>query len=207
MPPDTHRRITLTVNGERVTADVPVRQHLADFLRQSVGLTGTHLGCEHGSCGACTVLVDGQLARGCLMLAAQADGAVFAQYGDTVVLVTAVSLKTAREGLEELEKLTGLDADAVVVEYGGNDCSPDWKAVSEDPETLHPPRTTLADFEVQVLDGEEWRTAGKVQGNAEQRVEVVFEHPVATSAMRGYITGLVEGENQSRISEVEAYAE
>ncbi|NLE19225.1 MAG: SGNH/GDSL hydrolase family protein [Clostridiales bacterium] len=54
---------------------------------------------------------------------------------------------TAREGLEELEKLTGLDADAVVVEYGGNDCSPDWKAVSEDPETLHPPRTTLADFE------------------------------------------------------------
>ncbi len=75
MPPDTHRRITLTVNGERVTADVPVRQHLADFLRQSIGLTGTHLGCEHGSCGACTVLVDGQLARGCLMLAAQADGA------------------------------------------------------------------------------------------------------------------------------------
>ena len=54
---------------------------------------------------------------------------------------------TAREGLAELEPLTELDADAVVVEYGGNDCSPDWKAVSEDPDTMHPPRTALADFE------------------------------------------------------------
>ena len=54
---------------------------------------------------------------------------------------------TAHEGLAELEPLTELDADAVVVEYGGNDCSPDWKAVSEDPDTMHPPRTALSDFE------------------------------------------------------------
>jgi len=88
---------------------------------------------------------------------------------------------------------------------------PDWLAVRwPEPVTLGRVvvfTPTLADFEVQVLDGEEWRTAGKVQGNAEKRVEVVFEHPVATSALRVYITGLVEGENQSRISEVEAYAE
>lgn len=73
--PDTQRRISLVVNGESIAAEVPVRQHLADFLRQNVGLTGTHIGCEHGACGACTILVDGQLARGCLMLAVQADGA------------------------------------------------------------------------------------------------------------------------------------
>jgi len=67
--------ISLTVNGERATRTVPVRQHLADFLRIELGLTGTHLGCEHGVCGACSVLVDGVVVRGCLMLAVQADGA------------------------------------------------------------------------------------------------------------------------------------
>src|SRR5262245_59897357 len=67
--------INLTVNGERVSRSVPVRQHLVDFLRLELGLTGTHLGCEHGVCGACSVRVDGALVRGCLMLAVQADGA------------------------------------------------------------------------------------------------------------------------------------
>jgi aerobic-type carbon monoxide dehydrogenase small subunit (CoxS/CutS family) len=67
--------ITLTVNGERVTRTVRVRQHLVDFLRGELGLTGSHLGCEHGICGACTVRVDGAVVRGCLMLAVQADGA------------------------------------------------------------------------------------------------------------------------------------
>ena len=67
--------ITLTVNGERVTRDVPVRQHLVDFLRTELGLTGSHIGCEHGICGACSVRVDGAVVRGCLMLAVQADGA------------------------------------------------------------------------------------------------------------------------------------
>jgi carbon-monoxide dehydrogenase small subunit len=66
--------IALTVNGERVTRGVPVRQHLVDFLRQELGLTGSHIGCEHGICGACSVRVDGAVVRGCLMLAVQADG-------------------------------------------------------------------------------------------------------------------------------------
>jgi aerobic-type carbon monoxide dehydrogenase small subunit (CoxS/CutS family) len=69
------RRITLRVNGKLHTADVETRAHLADFLRQSLGYTGTHLGCEHGVCGACTIIVDGRAVRSCLMLAVQADGA------------------------------------------------------------------------------------------------------------------------------------
>ena len=66
--------ITLTVNGETVSAEVLPRTHLADFLRDHLGLTGTHLGCEHGVCGACTVRLDGAIVRGCLVLAVQADG-------------------------------------------------------------------------------------------------------------------------------------
>ena len=66
--------IQLQVNGEAVTADVPARLHLADFLRDHLGLTGTHLGCEHGVCGACTVRLDGGIVRACLVLAVQADG-------------------------------------------------------------------------------------------------------------------------------------
>ena len=68
------RDITVTVNGKRHQQQVEVRLTLADFLRQQLGLTGTHLGCEHGVCGACTVLLDGQSARSCLMLAVQANG-------------------------------------------------------------------------------------------------------------------------------------
>ncbi len=67
--------IRLTVNGTRVERSVEPRMTLADFLRESLDLTGTHLGCEHGVCGACTVLVDGRSVRGCLMYAVQADGA------------------------------------------------------------------------------------------------------------------------------------
>ena len=66
--------ISLDVNGQPVTREVPVRMTLADFLRHDLDLTGTHLGCEHGVCGACTVLLDGRTARACLMLAVQADG-------------------------------------------------------------------------------------------------------------------------------------
>ena len=69
----THE-ISITVNGTAYTRTVDSRLHLADFLRQELGLTGTHIGCEHGVCGACTVLVDGATARACLMLAGQADG-------------------------------------------------------------------------------------------------------------------------------------
>jgi carbon-monoxide dehydrogenase small subunit len=68
------RTLTLTVNGKHVTRQVETRRHLADFLRQELRLTGTHLGCEHGVCGACTVLVDGEAVRSCLMLAVQAEG-------------------------------------------------------------------------------------------------------------------------------------
>jgi aerobic carbon-monoxide dehydrogenase small subunit len=67
--------ISLTVNGEAVTATVPARTHLADFVRDELGLTGTHIGCEHGVCGACTIRVNGEIVRGCLVLAVQADGA------------------------------------------------------------------------------------------------------------------------------------
>ncbi len=67
--------INLTVNGEAISRAVPVRQHLVDFLRIELELTGSHLGCEHGICGACSVRVDGAVVRGCLMLAVQAHGA------------------------------------------------------------------------------------------------------------------------------------
>jgi len=65
---------TLTVNGTQVTRRIPARLNLVDFLRDELGLTGSHVGCEHGVCGACTVRVDGAIVRGCLMLAVQANG-------------------------------------------------------------------------------------------------------------------------------------
>jgi carbon-monoxide dehydrogenase small subunit len=66
--------VTITVNGEPVSRRVEARQHLVDFLREELQLTGSHVGCEHGACGACTLRVEGEIVRGCLMLAAQADG-------------------------------------------------------------------------------------------------------------------------------------
>jgi len=65
---------TITVNGTRVTRRIEPRTHLIDFLREELGLTGSHVACEHGVCGACTVRVDGEIRRGCLTLAVQADG-------------------------------------------------------------------------------------------------------------------------------------
>jgi aerobic carbon-monoxide dehydrogenase small subunit len=70
-----HIEVSLSVNGRRYTRSVEPRLLLTDFLRHELRLTGTHVGCEHGVCGACTVLVDGQPARACLMFAVQADGA------------------------------------------------------------------------------------------------------------------------------------
>src|SRR6188768_3223357 len=69
------RTIEVTVNGKRWRGEVETRLTLADFLRHRLQLTGTHVGCEHGVCGACTVLVEGSSARACLMLAVQCDGA------------------------------------------------------------------------------------------------------------------------------------
>src|ERR1700751_773948 len=68
------RKVALTVNGKRYEEEVEVRVTLADFIRHQLGLTGTHLGCEHGMCGACMILLDGRSARSCLMLAVQSDG-------------------------------------------------------------------------------------------------------------------------------------
>ena len=86
--------ITLTVNSEKITKTVPVRQHLVDFLRMELGLTGSHLGCEHGVCGACSIRVNNAVVRGCLMLAVQADGAD---------VVTVEGLTETKE-IEDLQK-------------------------------------------------------------------------------------------------------
>ena len=67
--------ITVKVNGQQVTRRIPARTNLVDFVRYELELTGSHVGCEHGVCGACTIRVDGNIVRGCLMLAAQAEGA------------------------------------------------------------------------------------------------------------------------------------
>jgi carbon-monoxide dehydrogenase small subunit len=71
---DQSMNLTLTVNGTKFTRRVLPRTHLIDFLRDDLGLTGSHIGCEHGVCGACTVRVDGQIVRGCLTLAVQCEG-------------------------------------------------------------------------------------------------------------------------------------
>jgi carbon-monoxide dehydrogenase small subunit len=89
--------IEAIVNGRPLKRRVKARQHLADFLRQELELTGTHLGCEHGICGACTTLIDGRTARGCLTLAAQISG----KSVDTI------------EGLNESGKLAELQAEFI----------------------------------------------------------------------------------------------
>jgi aerobic carbon-monoxide dehydrogenase small subunit len=72
---ETTLDIALTVNGERISERVAARKTLVDFLREDLFMTGSHIGCEHGVCGACTVRVNGEIVRGCLMLAVQCDGA------------------------------------------------------------------------------------------------------------------------------------
>jgi carbon-monoxide dehydrogenase small subunit len=89
--------IEATLNGQPLRRRVKARQHLADFLRHELELTGTHLGCEHGICGACTVLIDGRTARGCLTLAAQISGKTV----DTI------------EGLTQSGKLAQLQAEFI----------------------------------------------------------------------------------------------
>ena len=74
MEQSTETKLSLTVNGIKVSRTVEPRTHLIDFLRDEVGLTGSHIGCEHGVCGACTVRVDGNIVRGCLTLAVQCEG-------------------------------------------------------------------------------------------------------------------------------------
>src|SRR5512145_934818 len=87
-------RVRLSVNGHAVDRVVDVRRSLSDFLRDDLGLTGTHVGCEHGVCGACTVLVEGESARSCLLLAAQLEGAA----------VTTIEGLTPATGLSPLQE-------------------------------------------------------------------------------------------------------
>ena len=95
LPAAAARRVVrLTVNGRAVEREVAVRQSLADFLRQDLGLTGTHVGCEHGVCGACTVFVDGASARSCLLFAVQLAGAT----------VTTIEGLTPPDGLSPLQQ-------------------------------------------------------------------------------------------------------
>ncbi|MFP6705199.1 MAG: (2Fe-2S)-binding protein [Alphaproteobacteria bacterium] len=93
------RRIALTVNGETVEREVPVRQNLVDFLRHDLGFTGSHVGCEQGACGACTVVLDDQTVRGCLVLAVQADGAMV----ETIEGVPLDDLRSAFHRLNALQ--------------------------------------------------------------------------------------------------------
>ena len=72
--PTLRRSVSVTVNGARCEAEVEVRKTLADFLREDAGFTGVHVGCEHGVCGACSVLLDGRVVRSCILFAVQADG-------------------------------------------------------------------------------------------------------------------------------------
>ena len=92
--PAERLRVRLTVNGETVEREVEARRSLADLLRDDLGLTGTHVGCEHGVCGACTVLVDGRSARSCLLLAVQLPGA----------RVTTIEGLTPPDGLSPLQE-------------------------------------------------------------------------------------------------------
>lgn len=87
--------IALNVNGEHVVHTVPVRMTLVDFLRERLGLTGSHVGCEHGVCGACTMEVNGSMVRGCLMLAVQADGAALTTIEGLTVDGRAAALQAA----------------------------------------------------------------------------------------------------------------
>ncbi len=99
----TAKTITLTVNGKAVTATVEPRTHLADFLREQLLLTGTHLGCEHGVCGACTVEIDGQIARACITFAVACDGAEVRSiegFDDDPVMAQLRQAFTAEHGLQ-----------------------------------------------------------------------------------------------------------
>ena len=135
----TEVSISLTVNGEKVAASIPVRKNLVDFLREDVGLTGSHVGCEHGVCGACTIEVDNQMVRGCLMLAVQADGAAvttvegFADSGRSDALRAAFRARNALQcgfctpgmmasALDYVEAGGTSDRDAIRAHLSGNYC-------------------------------------------------------------------------------------
>jgi len=130
------RKVSLEVNGESLSGKVPARMLLADFLRDVLGKTGTHVGCEHGVCGACTIIVNGEAARSCLMFAVQAEGAkiktveglakgeelhplqkLFSEHRALQcgfctpgMLMTAVDLVASNDALSELDIKVGMSA-------------------------------------------------------------------------------------------------
>ena len=97
---ERERRITLAVNGVEHTVQAETRTLLVDLLRHQLGLTGTHVGCEQGSCGACTIICDGQAVRSCLMLAPQADGAVIETIEAVAMAHPVVSAMHEQHGLQ-----------------------------------------------------------------------------------------------------------
>jgi aerobic carbon-monoxide dehydrogenase small subunit len=161
--------ISLTVNGKRVDAEVAPRTHLADFLRETLLLTGTHLGCEHGICGACTVEIDGEIARSCITLAVTCDGATirtiegFAADAEMATLREAFRRHHALQcgyctpgmliaARDLVRRKGGLDRAAIRREMSGNLCRCTGymgliSAIAEvmaAPAPLRPPRTALA---------------------------------------------------------------
>lgn len=131
--------LSLMLNGRAVTAEVEPRTHLADFVRDHMRLTGTHTGCEHGVCGACTVRVDGQAVRGCLVLAASLDGSVvetvegLTETGALAALQAAFHRRNALQcgyctagmlvsALELLEQQAAPDRSAIRAHMSGNYC-------------------------------------------------------------------------------------
>ncbi|SIS92552.1 carbon-monoxide dehydrogenase small subunit [Roseivivax lentus] len=133
------RMIRLTVNGETGSYTVPVRQNLVDFIRNDLGLTGSHVGCEHGVCGACSIEVNGDLVRGCLMFAVQADGAEIttieglAESGRGAALRAAFTARNALQcgyctpgmlatALDYVEGGGAADRDAIRAHLSGNYC-------------------------------------------------------------------------------------
>ncbi|MHB1593939.1 MAG: (2Fe-2S)-binding protein [Streptosporangiaceae bacterium] len=163
-PPSSRSDITLTVNGTRRTIpDVPARTSMADLLRDHLDLTGTHVGCEHGVCGACTVLVDGEPVRSCIMLAVAAQGrsvttieglngpeadvirrAFSAEHGLQCGFCTPGMLATASD---ILRRLPGADEAVIRTELAGNICRCTGytgivRAIMAADRELHSPTTT-----------------------------------------------------------------
>jgi carbon-monoxide dehydrogenase small subunit len=133
------RPLTLTINGQTLTAEAPPRQHLADFLRETLLLTGTHIGCEHGVCGACTVEIDGAIARSCITFAVACDGAhvrsiegfdddpLMARLRDAFRDAHALQCGYCTPGMliaarDLLLRKSDLDRDAIRTEMSGNLC-------------------------------------------------------------------------------------
>jgi len=133
------REISLSVNGEQFQEHVLVRTNLVDFLRDQLGLTGSHVGCEQGVCGACTIEVDGAMVRGCLMLAVQADGSRITTIEGFATHTTGKKLQTAftqhnalqcgyctpgmlASAIEYIERGGSSDRDSIRQHLSGNYC-------------------------------------------------------------------------------------